>query len=514
MSHRNRRAFLADVGSGMLAASIGSGLALDMGLARADTSDVKERLTFGAFEPLVTLMQETPADKLLPQLITRLKAGTDLQTLVAAGAFANARTFGGQDYIGYHTFMALAPALDMSRELPEAQRPLPVLKVLYRNTSRMQAQGGCKHENMHPVEASTLPAGKPGGELLQDLVRRQDEKGAESAFAAMVKASPGEAYQHLQYEIEDEVDVHRVVLSWRAWAMLDLVGQEYAHTMLRQSVRFCLQNERNIVDQKRPVSAIRTQLPKLFDQYKLLSKPLGTRSVDDAWIDDFSKLVYSAPREKAADAVAAALADGISTDCIGEALALAANRLVLHDPGRRQAQPDKPIGSVHGDSVGVHASDSANAWRNISRVGNQRTAAASLIVGAFHTAGQSGGLNKDPYPLAEQMQKISASNPETLLNELDAAVRANDQAQACALAMQYSATGGPSRRIFDVLLKFATSEDGALHAEKYYRTVSEEHGRMRPAFRARQLAALARVTASEYGKTAAGYAQAKDLLKV
>jgi hypothetical protein len=65
-----------------------------------------------------------------------------------------------------------------------------------------------------------------------------------------------------------------------------------------------------------------------------------------------------------------------------------------------------------------------------------------------------------------------------------------------------------------MLLRFATSEDGALHAEKYYRTVSEEFAMTRPAFRWRQLVALARVTASEYGFPAPGYAQACELLKV
>lgn len=518
MNARNRRGFLADVGRGMLVAGVGSSVAFDMGLARAATGDAvrdaKDRLSFGELEPLVTLMQETPADKLMPLLIAKLKSGTDLRTLTAAGALANARTFGGQDYIGYHTFMALVPALDMSRELPEAQRPLPVLKVLYRNTARMQSQGGCEHEVLRPVEAATLPNGWQKGELLREQVRSRDGKQAEATFAAMAKASQLDAYQQLQQEIEDEVDVHRVVLSWRAWAMLELVGQEYAHTMLRQSVRFCLQSENQIASQKRSTSEIRSQLPKLFDQYKLAGKPLGTRSADDAWIDALGKLIYSGSRAQAADAVAAALAEGFSLDSVGEALTLASNRLVLHDPGRREAQPDKPVGSVHGDSVGVHASDSANAWRNIARVGNERNAMASLIVGAFHTAGQSGGLNKEAYPLAEQLQKITVTNPATLLTELDAAVRAKDQAQACALALRYGESGGESRKIFDVLLKFATSEDGALHAEKYYRTASEEYARTRPAFRNRQLAALARVTASEYGKPATGYVQAKDLLKV
>ena len=56
------------------------------------------------------------------------------------------RSFAGEDYIGYHTFMALAPALAMSRELPSALAPLPVLKVLYRNTAQIQARGGHEHE--------------------------------------------------------------------------------------------------------------------------------------------------------------------------------------------------------------------------------------------------------------------------------------------------------------------------------------------------------------------------------
>ena len=68
--------------------------------------------------------------------------------------------------------------------------------------------------------------------------------------------------------------------------------------------------------------------------------------------------------------------------------------------------------------------------------------------------------------------------------------------------------------MFTLLLRYAISEDGALHAEKYYRTVSEEFAATRQAFRWRQLVALARVTASEYGFPAAGYSEACGLLKV
>jgi len=70
-------------------------------------------------------LQETPADKLMPTLVEcigrdNLGKESELKTLVAAAALANARTFGGQDYIGYHTLMALVPAYEMALTLPEA----------------------------------------------------------------------------------------------------------------------------------------------------------------------------------------------------------------------------------------------------------------------------------------------------------------------------------------------------------------------------------------------------------
>jgi hypothetical protein len=65
-----------------------------------------------------------------------------------------------------------------------------------------------------------------------------------------------------------------------------------------------------------------------------------------------------------------------------------------------------------------------------------------------------------------------------------------------------------------MLLRYAISEDGALHAEKYYRTVTEEFAATRPAFRWRHLAGLARVTASEFGYPAPGMDEARRLLKV
>jgi hypothetical protein len=378
MNRTDRREFLADVGRGMLVASVGPALAHDLGLASAAmAAEGAERLTFGAMEPLVSLMQETPIDRFLPAVVARLGAGTDLRRLVAAAALANARTFGGEDYVGFHTLMALAPAYHMARELPEDRRALPVLKVLYRNTNRIQEHGGRASEVLHAVKPGVLSAGPCPGEALREAVRRKDMSEAESTFAAIAAGSPDEAFDSLLVAVEDNTEVHRVVLPYRAWELLDVVGKEQAHTMLRQSVRYCVKSERDW-----PHSAgtdePRALLPRLFDRHHLPRSSPGTKRPGDDWVASMCKTIFESTPPVAADAVAAALADGIDPSDVGEAIALAANQLVLRDAGRpeRWASPGKPPGSVHGDSIGVHASDAVNAWRNMARAVNPRNAAA------------------------------------------------------------------------------------------------------------------------------------------
>ena len=102
------------------------------------------------------------------------------------------------------------------------------------------------------------------------------------------------------------------------------------------------------------------------------------------------------------------------------------------------------------------------------------------------------------------------------------AIRENNQTVACAAVHRYGQLGHAPRGVFDLMLKYAISEDGRLHAEKYYRTVSDEFASMRPAFRWRELTALARVTASSFaydrldkhGFRAPGFEEACKLLGV
>jgi hypothetical protein len=514
-----RREFLADVGRGMLVATVGYGLAHEIGLAPAFGAEAPDSLDFGPLEPLVRFMQETPVNKLLPALAGKLKSGDDLRRLVTAGALANARTFGGEDYVGFHTLMALAPALHMAREMPESLQPLPVFKVLYRNTNRIQEKGGRKEEVLHAVTPLTLSEGHSGAEMIREAVHRKDVNEAERALATVSQHSPDDALNQLLYTVQDQTEVHRVVLPYRAWDLLDLIGKEQAHTLLRQSVRYCVRAETS--SNNPAVVGPRAILPKLLEEHKLLDRATGSRAAEDNWVDQLSQSIFSSTPEQAAAMTASALAEGFSPAAVGEAISLAANQLILRDMGRtpRDEVPGKPLGSVHGDSIGVHACDSACAWSNLARVSNPRNTFACLILGAYQAAldrTNRGGdfLHWDPLPVRRQVDQITTTDAEGLLRDLDEAVRQNLQARAAAIVQRYGDLGHPPRGVFDLLLRFAISEDGALHAEKFYRTVTEEFATIRPAFRWRELVALARVTASEFGRPAPGMAEARELLKV
>jgi hypothetical protein len=515
---RTRREFLAQVGQGMLVASVGFEVANELGLSPALAEETSTELGFGSLEPLVRLMQETPVNELLPKLVAELRAGTELKRLVAAGAMANARTFGGEDYVGFHTIMALAPSLHMSQELSTEQQPLPVFKVLYRNTKRIQEHGGRNSEVLHPVQPTAVPDGRVGGEVLREEMRSKDVDAAERTFAAIAAGSPEDAFNQLLYAVQDHTEVHRVVLPHRVWDLMGLIGQEQAHTLLRQSVRFCVREEKDwgYGNDHEP----RELLPKMLDEYKLLGRAPGERRAEDQWVDELSQTIFKSTGSQAAAAVAAALAEGMAPADIGEAITLAANQLILRDMGRTPSMEvaGKPIGSVHGDSIGVHACDSANAWRNMARVSNARNCYASLILGAYQVAFDRTNRGGDfrhwqPLPLESHLNQVKTTDPDGLLHEADEAIRGNLQARASATIAKYGQLGHAPRAAFDLLLRYAVSEDGALHAEKFYRTVSEEFANTRPAYRWRHLEALARVTASEYGRPAAGVAEARELLK-
>src|SRR5205807_6821323 len=126
--------------------------------------------------------------------------------------------------------------------------------------------------------AATLPADRPGNDVLRDAVRRANANDAERTYAALARNDADAALNNVLYAVQDAPEVHRVVLPYRAWDLMSIIGREQAHTLLRQSVRYCVKSENQ--RQAEHWSGVRTLVPRLLDQHRLLSRPPGTRAAD------------------------------------------------------------------------------------------------------------------------------------------------------------------------------------------------------------------------------------------
>lgn len=495
MRSPSRREFLSNVGQSMLAAGIGASLAEDLGCSTAFAFEAPDNIPLGRYAPLVDLMRGSPAESLQAELAVLLRDGrTDLPSLIAAGSLANAVSFGGCDYVGFHTAMALLPALEMSGMLAADRRPLPVLKVLYRNSQQIQKVGGASKKvlaaDFVAGELAESNATQDVGIAIRDACRKLDVAEGERLLA-LERDDPLAMLELLQPAIQDDLNVHRFVMAHRTHGLARFLGTDYAYTLLRQCVRFCIDHEREHVERKHPPSPIRALLPKLLDQHKLAGKPLGKRDPGDQATLALANVVYEGPRERAADAVAAALAEGIDPEVVGEAISLASNLFVL-----RQGSDKK---RAHGDAPGVHSSDATNAWRNMARTCEPRHAAPGLIVAGYHAGMLSAPYATPPYPTDDHRAMVKATDAKGLLSEADDAIRANDQGRATAAIQIYGERGYPVEPALALMLKYTVSEDGRLHGEKYFQTVREEYRTTRPSLRWRQIVGLARVTASAYG---------------
>lgn len=499
MRQSTRRVFLGNVGDCMLLASLGPALAEAIGLGQDPAPAASGR----DLERLVGLIMDTPLDKLQAKVAAALENGTSLRDVVGAAALANARTFGGTDYDGYHAFMALEPALTMGCRLPERQRPLPVLKVLYRTKAHMLRLG--KSRRLGEVEAAKAPA---TANALRECVLDCDMRGAEAVFKKIHDTKGlDRAYDDLQKIVQVEIDVHQTVLAWRAYDMLSIAGKNHGWELLRQEVRHCVDREQGRVKRNRPEPAVRRHIPKILAEHELLETEPGNKRPDDARVAELANIVMRSGRRDAAEQCAAALASGWDPEVVGEAISVAASDYTLH----QKPNPRKRNG-VHGAGTGVHAADTANAWRNIARVSPNSTKMTSLVVAAYHTAGQFHQVAPERTPYEDRARQIRQDAPKELLGLLDGFIRDRDLLGACAAMHKYCEQGGAHEPALDLCMHHAIENDGALHAEKYFKQILEELPRVRKAFRARRLVALARVTASLAGEPAPGLAEAKRLL--
>ena len=121
--------------------------------------------------------------------------------------------------------------LDSNWKIGEVERELRAqIEMALRHLPKVS------HVTAHMGTATSTPE-------LKQLVRQADMDQAEQLFARVAGRDNQVAFDTLLYTIADEVDVHRFVIAYRGYGLIDVAGPEHAHTLLRQCVRHCVDFE-------------------------------------------------------------------------------------------------------------------------------------------------------------------------------------------------------------------------------------------------------------------------------
>ncbi len=189
-----------------------------------------------------------------------------------------------------------------------------MLKVLYRNTNRIQEHGGVASEVLKTVQPGTLSAGHDSGEVLRDAVRNKDMNEAERTFAAIAAGSPEEAFNSLlpgrgrPYRGPSRrPPLPRLGTARRrgqGTGPYDAFGNRCA-TASRASA---------MAGPRSGTTNRGALLPRLFDAHHLPRSEPGTKRPGDEWVGAMCKTIFESSPAVAADAVAAALAEGIDPE--------------------------------------------------------------------------------------------------------------------------------------------------------------------------------------------------------
>src|SRR5687768_5269694 len=197
-----------------------------------------------SIEPLVRLIEDTPRERLLEEVATRIRGGTEYREVLAALLLAGVRNVPPRPTVGFkfHAVLVVHSAHLASLASPDADRWLPIFWALdyFKNSQGVaQRESGWR---MAAVDEAKVPGPERAREAFVSAMDEWDEERADAATAAIVRALPrGEVFElFARYAARDFRDIgHKTIFVAGAFRTLECIGWHHAEPVLR-SLTFAL----------------------------------------------------------------------------------------------------------------------------------------------------------------------------------------------------------------------------------------------------------------------------------
>jgi hypothetical protein len=475
----DRREFLS-------ASALGAGsFAFLKNLPAVSAADAKPdpdlvRLDSG-IEPLVRVLEDTPRDKLLEEMGSRVKKGLAYRDVVAALLLAGVRNIQPRPVgFKFHAVLVVNSAHQAALAGPDKERWLPLFWALDSFKSSQAQNQNPKESNgwrMKAVDESKVPAPSKAREAFTTAMDNWDVEAADRAVAGLARsATPGEAFEVFAvYGSRDFRDIgHKAIFVANSFRALQTIGWQHAEPVLRSLAYALLQYDgknpaKEDLEADRPG---RKNAERVHDRGRLL---VGSKQRPEI-AGEIVKSLRTASADELSTEVAKLLDGGDSPRFIWDGLFLGAGELLMRQPG----------------IVGLHTLTTLNALHYASQsTGDAGTSKLCLLQAAafltmFREAMKSRGkLGDAKIDELQPSEDNHESNPESIFAELS-----KDKTQAARRALSFL-NGNPAgaKELTDEARRLIFLKGTDAHDYKFSVAVMEDAMSLSPAVRNRFLAA-------------------------
>ncbi len=426
-------------------------------------------------EPLVRVLEDTPRNKVLEEVASRVRRGTSYQEVLAALLLAGVRNIQPRPAVGFkfHAVLVVNSAHLASLAAPDSERWLPIFWAIdeFKASQARDVQEG--NWTMSPVKESAIPAADKARTMFVESMQKWDEEAADASVAALARTHGANDLFEMfaRFGVRDFRAIgHKAIFVANSWRTLQCIGWQHAEPVLR-SLAYALLNH-----EKEPNPANSDLEPdrpgrKNLERIKRIRENWFEGKADESATSQLLATLRSGSDDDACEKVVELLNGGISPQSVYDALLVGAGELIMRQSG----------------IVAMHAVTSTNAMRYIfESSGNDETRRLVLLQNAaflplFREAMRSRGKVNDARIDELQAAEVTTS-PADQIGDIFRDVGANPS-MAARKVLAYLNGGHSAQELLDAARRLVFLKGNDSHDYKFSSAVLEDYYYASPRWR-------------------------------
>jgi hypothetical protein len=197
-------------------------------------------------EPVVRLLEETPQEKLLEEVASRIRGGLSYRELLAALLLAGVRNVQPRPQVGFkfHAVLVVNSAHLASVSSPDTDRWLPIFWALdyFKSAQARDIEEG--NWTMGPVDEQAVPRATHARRAFVEAMDDWNAEAADASVAGLARtAGAAEIFElFFRYGARDFRSIgHKAIFVANSWRTLQCIGWQHAEPVLR-SLAYALVN--------------------------------------------------------------------------------------------------------------------------------------------------------------------------------------------------------------------------------------------------------------------------------